>query len=144
MKRLTKSICILLVLVMILTMPVHAEEQSARSSSYFAAFQLYIRCSSGTQLKIWFDITGTGMMDKIGVSEILLQRSVNNATWTTVKTYTPEDYPQMFNYNSSGCVNYVTYEGSRYYYYRAYITMYAEKSSGWAEMYEYTSPIRIE
>lgn len=143
MKKIVRSICILLIMAILFSVPVHAEEQSTWSSSYFASFQLYIRYT-GTQVRIWFDLTGTRVMDTLGVSEIVLERSVNNATWTTVKTYSPDDYPQMLEYNTASCVNHVTYEGSRYYYYRAYITLYAKSGSGQATMCRYTSPVRVE
>ena len=83
-------------------------------------------------------------MEKLGANEILLQRSVDNAQWTTVKTYTPDSYPQMLEENTVSCVNYVPYTGSMYYYYRARISFYAENGSGWGEMYVYTSPVRLD
>ena len=144
MKCLLRSVCILLIIAMMFSIPVSAEEQNERSSAYFAVLKTYITRPSDTQIQIWFDVTGKDSMDKIGVNEIKLQRSVNNATWTTIKTYTPDDYPQMLEYNTVSCANYVPYTGSMYYYYRAYVTFYAKKGTGWGEMYLYTSPIRLD
>lgn len=144
MKCLLRSVCILLVIAMMFTVPVSAEEQNERSSAYFGVLKTYITRPSDTQIQIWFDVTGKERMDTIGVSEIELQRSVNNATWTTIKTYTPDDYPQMLENNTVSCANYVPYTGSMYYYYRAYVTFYAKKGTGWGEMHRYTSPIRLD
>lgn len=144
MKYLVRSICVLLVIAIMLVVPVSAEEQNERSSAYFAALQTYISRKTDTEFRVWFDATGKERMETIGVSEILLQRSVNNATWTTIKTYTPDDYPQMLEHNTGSCSNYVSYTGNMYYYYRAYVTFYAKNSSGCGEMYFYTSPVRLD
>lgn len=144
MKKAIRAICLLLVIAMVLVVPVYAEDHSTRSSSYFAALQAYIYRTTDTQFQVWFDVTGTRRMEEIGVSEILVQRSVNNATWTTVATFTPDNYPQMLEYNTGTAVNYVPYTGSMYYYYRAYVTFYADNGSGWGKMSLYTSPVRLD
>ena len=135
MKTAFRCICLLLIMSIILTIPVHAEEPSTRASNYFSSLQTYICDINGTQFSIYFGVTGTRRMEKIGASQIEIQRSVNNATWTTVATYTPEDYPQMIESNTASCVGSVSYTGSMDDDYRAYVTFYAENSSGWAEMY---------
>ena len=144
MKIFIRSMCFLLVMITIFTVPVSAQEQSTWSSSYFAALQTYICRVNETGFQIWFDVTATRRMEKLGVSEIQLQESVNNAQWTTVKTYTLESYPQMQESNTASCVNYVSYIGSKYYFYRACVTFYAKNSTGQAEMELYTSPVRLD
>lgn len=82
-------------------------------------------------------------MTELGASIIKVQRSSDGANWTTMKTFYKEDYSQMICTNTVCHAAYVTYTGTRGYYYRAYIELYAKNSSGTGIMPEYTSTIQL-
>lgn len=135
MKRFTQCVCVILIMAMLLAIPVSAAENAIqRSSDYFAKYSVYIWKTSGTEFEIWFDVTGVQTMDELGAKSIKLQRSTDKTNWTTVKTYSMDDYPQMVKENSLCTVDCVTYDDySSDYYYRAVIVLYAKLGSGTGE-----------
>ena len=90
------------------------------------------------QFQVWFEVTGTDTMDKIGVSEITIQRrDSEDDDWSTLKTFLPEEYPNMIATNTSGHDSYVTYTAPPGYYYRAIVKFYAKKGNGSGVIYDY-------
>ena len=133
-----RIISFVMAIILLLAIPVCAEESSTYSSTFFSAYDSYIAVPSGRTLEIWFDVVGKGEMDEIGVESIELQRSSNGSDWSTVKIFLPEDYPQMICENTGMNYDCVTYTGSYGYYYRAYVTFYASNSRGWGYEYQYS------
>lgn len=144
MKRFARSGCIILVLIMVLAIPVFATENvETRASSFFGGSSVYLCNVSGTTFEAWFDVTGTGGMDEIGANFIKIQRSIDGENWTTIKTFYKEDYPNLVNTNTVVHAAGVSHTGTRGYYYRAYIQLYAKNSSGSGVRNRYTSAIQI-
>ena len=135
MKRFSRYIALILVLSTLLAIPALASENpTPRASSYFGYASVYLWKTSSSSFQIWFDVAALDIMDKLGVSKIVLQRSSDNENWTDIRTYNMADYPQMVASNTgqhSGYVTYSSYNSS--YYYRAKATLYAKKGSGTAE-----------
>lgn len=130
MKKTIRIPCVVIAVLMLLASPCYAEESGTYSSIYFCSYDSSIRNTSGSTLEIWFDVVGNGGMDEIGVSSIELECCPNGNNWTVVKTFLPEDYPQMIRENSGINYNCVTYTGMYDYSYRAYVTFYAKNSRG--------------
>ena len=125
MKRLLKSLCFVMALVMLFTTTAFAAE--SRASNYFMMTSTYIDRYDDGELEIWFDVVAVDRMDKLGVREIKLQRSTDGSSWTTIKTYDMDDYSQMICENTAGHADCVTYSGaSSRYYYRAFVEFYAK------------------
>ena len=144
MKRLLKCICLLLSLVMLLSIPAHAvEADNTRASNYFGASAVYLYKTSSTSFQAWFEVTCVRTMDKVGAKEIKIQRSSDNETWTTVATYSMDNYSNLIRTNALGHVGCVNYTGTSGYYYRAYYKLYAEDDAGSAVVYRYSSSIYI-
>lgn len=144
MKRFTQCICLILVISMFLITPAFAAEAvTPYSSKYFLASSAYLERTTGTQFRVWFEITAMEGMDELGVSSIKIQRSSDLENWTSVKTFQKEYYPELICSDTSYHDGYVTYAGTSGYYYRAYITFYAKNSDGNGEMYRYTSHIAV-
>lgn len=142
MKQFIKHICLMLSLVMLLAVPAQAVD--ARSSSFFTRSSVYLYETSSTTFQAWFDVTGTRIMDKIGAKEIKIQRSSDNENWTTMATYSMDNYSSLICENTSTHSACVTYTGTRGYYYRAYIKLYAKDSTGSGTWARYTSSIYID
>lgn len=140
MKRLAKTVCFLMVAVMLFTTTAFAAE--SRASNYFMMTSTYLERISSSTIEIWFDVSAVGRMDELGVREIKLQRSSDRSNWTTIKTYDKADYSQMIDYNSATHADCVTYNSaSSGYYYRAYVEFYAKNSSGTGVFSDYTATI---
>ena len=139
MKKFIRTTCVIVALVILLTVPVSAAGTTIRSNPYIAIYSSYFaRTSSMYQFQVWFEVTGTNTMDKIGVSEIIIQRRDSEEDdWSTLKTFLPEDYPNMIITNALGHDSYVTYTAPPGYYYRAIVTFYAKKGNGTTEIFDY-------
>ena len=138
MKQFLKVVCAILAIAVIMAMPVFAEQEgSPWASAYFISYSTYLYRTTGTQFEVWFDVSARNIMTELGVSSILLQESSDGENWTTVKTYEPEDYPQMICENTGSHADCVSYTGRAGYDYRAYVSFYAKNSSGFGERYVY-------
>lgn len=142
MKKTIRILCFVMAVLILLAVPVSAEESNAYSSIFFGSYDSAIYVS-GRTLEIYFDVVGNGMMDEIGVSCIELERSSNGSSWSTVKTFSPDDYPQMICEDTSIAYDYVSCTGSYGYYYRAYVTFYAKNSRGSGNAYDYSEIVYI-
>lgn len=145
MKRFTRCLCLVLSLVLLLAVPAQAVgTENARSSSFFGSSAVYLYKTSSTTFQAWFEVTGMRTMDKIGAKEIKIQRSSDNESWTTVATYTMDDYySTLIDENNCAHVACVTYTGSHGYYYRAYYKLYAKDDTGSGTWARYSSSIYI-
>lgn len=134
MKRILKAICLVLVLSMVLSVPVMAEEEIAPyASAYFVGYGAYLFRTSATSFQIWFEVDAKGTMDKLGVSSIVLERSISGGDWETIKIFRPSSFPDMMCTNTGSHTDYVSYAGVSGCDYRAYVTFYAEKNGGFGE-----------
>ncbi len=134
MKRFFKAVCIILVVALLLAIPAFAaEEISPWASIYFVNYSTYLYRTTGTSFEIWFEVAARDIMEEVGVNCIILQESSDGQNWTSIKTYTPENYPQMLCANTGTHADCVSYTGRSGYDYRAYVTFYAKKSTGFGE-----------
>lgn len=144
MKKLTKSICLIVALTILLSVPVSAAENSApKASNYFAASSTYLWKANSTTFEAWFEITAVAGMDELGVESIKIQRSSDRENWTTMYTYKSELYPHLIATDTGYHSGYVTYTGSPGYYYRAIVTYYAKNGTGTAYSTKYTSSMLL-
>ena len=144
MKRFSRLVSLLLVVVMALAVPAAAtENENARASNFFMSSDVYLYQTSSTQFQAWFEVSALGGMDKLGASEIKIQESSDNENWTTVKTCTSANYSNLIRENTGVHASYVSYTGTSGKYYRAKISLYAENSTGVGEWIRYTSSILL-
>ena len=145
MKRFCKLFCLVLSIVMILAIPAHAAEANeSRSSQYFANSAVYLYKTSNTTFEAWFEVTCMRTMDKVGAKEIKIQRSSDNQNWSTVATYSMNDYSNLIRENKISHAACVTYTGTSGYYYRAYYNLYAkDNDTGTGTWGRYSSSIYI-
>ena len=142
MKRFIRIISLALVLATVLTTTAYAAESAApKASSYFFRSSTYLYKTSSTQFQVWFEITATGTMQKLGAKTVKVQRSSDGVNWTTMKTYNSTDYSNMIVTNDFAHTSYFTYSGTPGYQYRAFVTYYAKNSSGTGEVDEYSETL---
>lgn len=143
MKRITQIVCIILIIATVFAIPVAAlEYENQRGSNYFMRYSVYLHEVSNSQFEVWFDVTALDIMDEVGVSEIQVQRSTDQVNWTTVKTYTKENYSQMTATNRGSYANCVTYNYTSGYYYSAIVELYAKDGSSYGKM-DVATPIEF-
>ena len=122
--RFMKTVVFVLVLALISPVSVEAampETAMPMASDYLAAYSAYICAMGGGDLEIWFEVTGTGTQEYLGVQTIRLYESTDNVNWHWVKTFLYEDYSQMLLTNVYFNVGHVDYEGVAGRYYKAYV-----------------------
>ena len=91
-----------------------------RSSGYLDSYSAYCYAIGHGQIDVYVFVEGTGKMDKIGASKIYIEKSSDNKTWKTVKTFTAEDNPNFMDSNAYTYENHaMTYQGTGGYWYRA-------------------------
>lgn len=142
MKKVIRTLCVVIAVLILLAVPVSADDVGSYSSIYFCSYDSAIY-TTGRTLEIWFDVVSNGMMDEIGVSYIELERSSNGSSWSSVKIFYPENYPQMICEDTSIAYDYVSYTGSYGYYYRAYVTFYAKNSRGRGNAHQYSETVYL-
>lgn len=144
MKHISPIICTVLAVIMLFTVPVSAMENTdSRASSFFGSSSVYLYRTSSTTFQAWFEVSALGVMDKVGASEIKIQKSSDNENWTTVKTCTMANYSNLICENTGAHASYVSYTGTSGYYYRARITLYAKDGTASGEVTHYTASILL-
>lgn len=144
MKDISRLICMLLALVMLLATPAAAiENTSSRASNFFGSSSVYLYQTSSTKFQAWFEVSALGIMDKVGASEIKIQKSSDDENWTTVKTCSMANYSNLICENTGFHASYVSYTGTTGYYYRAKITLYAKDGTASGEWVRYTASILL-
>ena len=140
--NITKIVSVLLAMSLITGAALATDEGiQPLASDYFFSTSTYIQDIGNGNLSIQFAVNGTGIMDQIGVSSITLRRSSNGNTWSTIKTFKSEDYPQMLGRNRSKYSGYVPYSVTEGWYYQASVTFYASDNYGSDSVTISTSPV---
>ena len=141
MKRFIRLICLLLVFASLSAIPAYAQDPSPRASNELSSYRAFCTQLSSTSVGVGYQVTGTGLMDEIGVNTVKVQYSSDKVNWTTAKTFQKTNYPSMIAYNTgahSGTLTATVPSGK---YYRAYVEFYAAKDNGQSVRYYYTEII---
>ena len=145
MKIATKCVCLILIVSLLCSVPVSAEEAPAPyASAFFSATGTYLYIISGNRIGVWFEVIAKTEMDELGVSSIVMQKSSDGTTWRNIKTFNPDNYSAMITENASYYANGVPYTGTYNYYYRAYVEFYAKNGNSTGVFHMYTSPLKLE
>ena len=119
-----KLVSVILVIALMAPISVSAampETAMPMASDYLMGYTAYICAMGGGDLEIWFEVTGTGFQEYLGVMSIYLYESTDNVNWYWVKTFQHEDYCQMLLTNAYFVMDHVDYEGVAGRYYKAYV-----------------------
>lgn len=139
---------VVVILVMALIMPVSAnaampETVMPLASAYLACYTAYVCAMGNGELDIWFEVTGTGTQEYLGVLIIYLYESTDNVNWYWVETFLHEDNPQMLLTNAWDVMDYVDYdEAVPGRYYKAYVGIWGGPDDTGDARYIWTSSER--
>jgi hypothetical protein len=111
----------LISLLVIFTLGITASASLLRASQTILTYTGWLT-KSGTTLTVNYDIDATNISDKVGVSQVIVQRK--DGTWGNVATYGSNYGTNCISHNGS-----VTYYGTAGYEYRAVITFYAKQGN---------------
>jgi hypothetical protein len=100
-----------------------------RASDYLAYYAAYALTASDGEITIEFEVDGTGRMNLVGASYIVVQENVGTK-WMGVSTYFGSTSNGMLAGNDYSHIGSITYKGTPGKEYRALATVYAENSSG--------------
>ena len=138
---------VVIILVMALTMPVSVnaampETVMPLASDYLAGYTAYVCAMGNGELEIWFEVTGTGFQEYLGVVSILLYESTDNVNWYWVESFFNNDYDTMLATNAYQHMDCVKYEGVAGRYYKAYVQIWGGPDPGGDSRYIWTSSER--
>lgn len=146
MKKGYRFLAILLVIVMLATNVSAAEQEEAEpyASLFFTMTDTYLYGQNGNMFRIWSEVLAKARMDVLGISTIKVQQSpTGTSPWTTVRTFSSSSITSMLA-NDAVYHDYdVGYAGVYGYYYRAYITFYAEDDGNTGEYSRYTDILHL-
>lgn len=142
---LVKLIAIVLVISLCAPIGVHAampETIQPMASAYLMSYTAYICAMGNGELQVWFEITGTGTQEYIGVLTIRLYESTDNESWTWVQSFRHTDNSNMLAQNTYAHMNYVSYQGVPGRYYKAYVTIWGGPADSGDSRYIWT-PVEL-
>lgn len=130
-------------LVMALMVPVSVSAAAPETvmpcaSDYLMCYTAYVCAMGDGELEIWFEVTGTGTQEYLGVTTIFLYESTDNVNWYWVKTFRHDENAQMLLTNEWEVIDYVPYEGVAGRYYKAYVGIWGGPDPGGDSRYIWT------
>ena len=132
MKR--AKLCSIILVVMLLGLAVVPQMVAANTEPLRASEYIFSRQAAAVplnygQIRFDFQITGTSIMNQLGVTEIQILEQ-NGASWKTVETYRYQDYPNLMGNNTLRHTGSITFPGIAGRTYVAHITFYAANAKG--------------
>ncbi len=144
---LLKSILFALVISFILPGTVWAaipEKAETKESAYLAGYSAYVYPAGSGKIQVYYDVTGTHIMEDIGSLSIKIYESTDNSSWTWVKSYTNKDTATMLGHNTRYYDSYVEYQGVAGRYYKADVCVWAGKNGDGDTRYFWTDSRRAK
>lgn len=101
----------------------------ARASDQIDSGWAVAQASSDGSILVEFQVTGTGLMSKLGANLVTLYEKKDN-DWLAIETLTSSDYPELFTSNSRSYNSVVTFDGVRGRQYYAKVSVFASDENG--------------
>ena len=134
-----RLLAVVLVIAMTLPLTVGAEAIQPRASAYLSSYSAYVYPAGNGKVQVCFTVSGTGIIDELGIVRITLYESTNKSSWSAVKTFTYSAYPSMMGYNDYYHSGYVNYQGIAGRYYKAYVCIWGGDNGAGDNRYFWTS-----
>lgn len=129
--RLTKKKIISLSLCIIMLFFALAIPASARASAYFSYTNVFAEDIGNGIISIKVHVLGTGTMQQIGASQVIVYEEQPDGSYEPVATYVKETYdPPLISYNRASHLSYVTHYGTPGKSYYALCAFYAKNING--------------
>lgn len=133
-----------MLMVMVLTVPMGAsaavpETAQPYASTYLDNYSAYVYLPGGGEVRVYFDVEGTGYMDEIGALSIEIHESTDGVNWDWVETFNHYSTSGMLSYDDDFHSGYVSYDGTAGNYYKAYVCVWAGKNGNGDSRYFWTN-----
>ena len=115
------------------------ETVQPRASAYLSNYGAYVYLPGDGEVRVYFNVTGTGYMDELGALSIQVYESIDGTIWYWKDTYMHDLTPGMLSYNDDYHSGYVSYDGIRGRYYKAYVCIWGGKNGDGDTRYFWTS-----
>lgn len=138
--RIAAAILIMAMIVPVNVLAAQQETVQPLSSYYLSSYTAGISRSGGGKIQVYADVVAKRVMDEIGALEMVVYESVDNITWTQVRTYSHTDHSYMLATDDIQYCSYVDYYGIAGRYYKAYVTIWAGRDGGGDTRYIWTTP----
>lgn len=138
---LLRLLAILMIIALVLPIGASAavsETAQPYSSAYLSSYNAYVYLPGGNEVRVYFNVEGTGYMDEIGALTIELHESTDGSNWSWVTSFTHDSTPGMLSYNDDFHSSYVSYNGVAGRYYKAYVCVWAGKNGSGNSRYFWT------
>ena len=123
-KLISLSLC---VIILAFTLAIPA---SARASAYFSYTNVHVNDIGGGTLRIKVHVLGTGTMQEIGATQVIVYEKQSDGSYDPVRTYTSSECPSLLSYNRASHISYITHYGTPGKSYYALCAFYAKNSTG--------------
>jgi len=130
-QRIKKNAALILIFAICLSTSAFAATPGLlRASRYLSSYGAYCYAAGNGDISVYFDVTGNGIQNYLGVSSINLRESADGgSTWATVATFSYVNYPNMMAQNVSYMNSHETYwQGTPGYQYYAIIYFWGGSS----------------
>lgn len=135
-------VAILMVIVLVLPLGASAatpETIQPHASAYLSSYGAYVYLPGDGEARVYFNVSGTGTMDELGVLFIELYESDDGSDWDCVETFNHYSTSGMLSYNDNYHSGYVSYDGTSGNYYKAYVCVWGGKNGDGDSRYFWTS-----
>ena len=119
-----------LVLVFIMITAIGSTALAAtRASEYLASYSISLEAIGDGEMEIYYNVVGTGMMNKIGAQALYVDEYVNGS-WTPYVTLTAANNSDFYGYNTPVHSGFAYFTGEPGVKYRVTLKAYASDSTG--------------
>lgn len=136
--RVVAAILILAMMIPVGASAATAETIQPRASSYLDSYNAYVYLPGDGEVRVYFNVQGTGYMDELGVLFIELYESTDGSSWDCVKTFNHYAISGLLSYDDYYHSGYVSYNGTVGNYYKAYVCVWAGKGGSGDSRYFWT------
>ena len=125
--KLKRCISFVLVFICMLTLTISAYAIENRASDQINSYSVIVTPTSGT-LNVYFSVSGTGLMEKIGCESIEVYEK-SGTQWNLVDSMDEDDLG-MSRYNAITQKNTIQFDGEAGVEYKVSVIVFAENSAG--------------
>lgn len=133
MKKKTLSLLSTILLLFSLTTTAFAIDGQTfsvtRASQYLDGYSVGIEARGNGKIAVAMTVDGVGVMEKIGVTEVYIEKKVNGV-WVEHETQYAVEHPEFYNYNSRDYIGNAYFYGEAGVRYRVTLMVYARNSKG--------------
>ena len=141
-KAIVRMIACVLIITLIIPTGVSAAVEP-RASDYLSAYNAYVYLPGDGEVRVYFNVEGTRIMDELGALSVQLYECSTNSSnlndWEWKRTFTHDSSPGMLGYDDYFHLGYVSYQGTPGKYYKAYVCVWAGKDGDGDTRYFWTS-----